>query len=59
MVWYLVNGFEFWKLFVAAGKLVVVDVALTNQIIFLGLENTYSRPVYFCVQYQLNENYTI
>ena len=59
MVWYLVYGFEFWQLFVAAGKLLVIDVALTNWMIFWGLENTYSRPVYFGIQHQLNESYTI
>ena len=50
----LVYGFEFWQLFVAAGKLLVVDVASTNRLIFLGLE-IYIRPVYFGVRYRLDE----
>ena len=52
LVWYLVYGFEFWQLFVAAGKLLVVDVASTNRLIFLGI---YIRPVYFGVRYRLDE----
>ena len=55
MVWSgLVYGFEFWHLFVAAGKLLVVDVASTNRLIFWGLE-IYIRPVYFGVRYHLDK----
>ena len=52
--WYLVYGFAFWQLFIAADKLLVVDVASTNRLIFLGLE-IYIRPVYFGVRYRLDE----